>query len=326
MDTRVFRSWEEWERQFRPGPGFRSIVTIGNFDGVHLGHQKIISRLTEEARRLSALPVAVTFDPHPVKVLRPAEAPPLILTLDQRLAKLVEFGCAAVLVLPFDWKLARLEPEEFVQTILLRSLRACMVVVGANFRFGYQQKGDTETLRRLAAQLDFGLEVVPPVRLRGQVVSSSAIRAAVREGRTCLAGRLLGRPFSLTGNVIAGTGQGRRLVVPTLNLDYEQELVPARGVYASRTVLDGHPYRSVTNVGVRPTFDGSRLTVESHLLDFARDASGGRMEISFYRRLRAEHKFAGPAELRAQVLRDIARTRKFFDLLERSASVRRQTA
>jgi riboflavin kinase/FMN adenylyltransferase len=299
-------------------------VTIGNFDGVHLGHQKIISRLAEQARRLGVLPLAITFDPHPVKVLRPAEAPPLILTLDQRLAKLAELGCAVILVLPFDRELARLEPEGFVQNILLRSLRARMVVVGANFRFGYQQKGDTETLRRMASRLDFGLEVVPPVYWRGQVVSSSAIRAAVHEGRTCLAGRLLGRPFSLTGSVTAGTGQGRRLVVPTLNLDYEQELVPARGVYATRTVLDGHPFRSVTNVGVRPTFDGSRLTVESHLLDFAREVSGGRMEIFFYRRLRSEQKFANPAELRTQVLRDIARVRRFFGLLERSATMRRQ--
>ncbi len=326
MAARVFRSCDEWDREYRTHPGFQSVVTVGNFDGMHLGHQKIISHLTEQARRFGALPVAVTFDPHPVKVLRPAEAPPLILTLDQRLKKLSELGCAAVLVLSFNRNLAQLEPEEFVRKILLHRLCARAVVVGANFRFGHQQKGSTETLSSLGQRLGFGVEVVPPVHLRGQLISSSAIRTAIRDGKMSFAGRLLGRPYSLTGSIVPGTGQGARLVVPTLNLDYEQELVPARGVYATRTVLDGRVYRSAANVGVRPTFDGSRLTVESHLLDFASNVCGGELEILFYRRLRAEKKFASPTELRTQVLRDIERTRRFFDLLDRSVASRRQTA
>ncbi|MCL6481474.1 MAG: bifunctional riboflavin kinase/FAD synthetase [Firmicutes bacterium] len=326
MATRVFRSCQEWEQEFPAEAGFRSAVTIGNFDGVHLGHQRILQCLVERARRLAATPVAVTFDPHPARLLRPAEAPPLILTLEQRIAHLAELGCAAIVVLPFTHELARLAPEAFVRTVLASSLRARAVVVGANFRFGHQQMGDVHRLRALSQALQIEVEVVPPVKLRGQAVSSTAIRAAVRAGRVSLAGRLLGRPFALTGSIQPGTGQGRRLVVPTLNLQPEQELLPATGVYATQTLLSGRTYWSATNVGVRPTFDGHRLTVESHLLDFAEELREGKLEIRFFHRLREEQKFASAAELRAQVLSDIARVRRFFVRLERSATLVRKFA
>ncbi len=326
MATRVFRSCQEWEKEFPVEAGFRSAVTIGNFDGVHLGHQRILECLVERARRLAATPVAVTFDPHPARLLRPAEAPPLILTLEQRLARLAELGCAAIVVLPFTHELAQLTPEAFVHTVLAGSLRARAVVVGANFRFGHQQVGDVHRLRALSQELQMEVEVVPPVKLRGQAVSSTAIRAAVRAGRVNLAGRLLGRPFALTGAIQPGTGQGRRLVVPTLNLQPEQELLPAPGVYATQTRLGGRTYWSATNVGVRPTFDGHRLTVESHLLDFAEELREGKLEVRFFRRLRQEQKFTSAAELRAQVLCDIARTRRFFLRLERGAPPARKFA
>ncbi|MCL6565186.1 MAG: bifunctional riboflavin kinase/FAD synthetase [Acidobacteriia bacterium] len=324
--VRVFRSCPEWEREFPVAAGERTAVTVGNFDGVHLGHQRILQCLVERARGLAATPVAVTFDPHPARLLRPAEAPPLILTLEQRIARLAELGCAAVVVLPFTRELAQLAPEAFVHTILAGCLRARAVVVGANFRFGHQQAGDVHRLRVLGQELGLEVEVVPPVKLRGQTVSSTAIRAAVRAGRVSLAGRLLGRPFALTGTIQPGTGQGRRLVVPTLNLQPEQELLPASGVYATQTLLEGRAYWSATNVGVRPTFDGHRLTVESHLLDFTEELREGNLEVRFYSRLRDEQKFASAAELRAQVLRDIARARRFFLRLERGAALARKYA
>lgn len=326
MTVRVFRSCQEWKREFPFEAGRRTVVTVGNFDGVHLGHQRILQCLVERARRLGGISVAVTFDPHPARLLRPAEAPPLILTLEQRIARLAELGCAAVVVLPFTHELAQLAPEAFVHKILADCLRAREVVVGANFRFGHQQAGDVHLLRALSQKLQMDVEVVPPVKLRGQTISSTAIRAAVHAGRVSLAGRLLGRPFALTGTIQPGTGQGRRLVVPTLNLQPEQELLPANGVYATQTLLGGRTYWSATNVGVRPTFDGHRLTVESHLLDFAEELLEGNLEVRFYSRLRDEQKFASVAELRAQVLRDIARARRFFLRLERGATLARKYA
>jgi riboflavin kinase / FMN adenylyltransferase len=320
MSLRVYSSVEE----LRAARGdAATVVTIGNFDGMHLGHREILRRLVARAREAVALAVAVTFDPHPVKVLRPAQAPPLISTLTQRLAGLAEAGCAAAVVLRFDQKLAHVEPEAFVRDFLVAALGAEAVVVGENFRFGYRQAGDIRLLEGLGRELGFALETVPPVAVRGQVASSSAVRSAVAAGRMTLAARMLSRPFVLTGSIRTGTGTGRRLVVPTLNMDPEQELLPGRGVYATEAFLPGFSGRrwpAVTNIGVRPTFDGQRLAVESHLLGFAEEVSAGPMEIRFCRRLRDERRFASAEELRAQILRDIARARRFFARLERTVS------
>jgi riboflavin kinase/FMN adenylyltransferase len=318
----VYRTAEEFRRAH---PRAASVVTVGNFDGLHLGHREILRRVVKRARDAGALPVAVTFDPHPVKLLRPAEAPALIMTLPQRLAALAAAGCAAAIVLHFDRALSRLPAEAFVRDVLAGALGARGVVVGENFRFGHRHAGDTTLLAQLGRDLGFDVETVPPVRLRGRVASSSAIRAAVGEGRMPLAARLLGRAFTLTGTIRSGTGTGRRLVVPTLNIEPEQELLPARGVYVTDAALPGRFDRrwpAVTNVGIRPTFDGQRLTVESHLLGFFEEVSGGAMEVSFCCRLRGEQKFASAEELRAQVLRDIARAERFSARLGRAATRR----
>jgi riboflavin kinase/FMN adenylyltransferase len=311
----VVRSPQEWAARFGAAAP-QTVVTIGNFDGVHLGHQKILRGVVERARATGALAAAVTFDPYPLKVLRPEEAPPLILTLEQRLAALEELGLDDALVLHFDLALSRLSPEDFVRRILVDTLRVRAVLVGGNFRFGYRQAGDAKRLAELGREFRFAVEAIPPVVLRRTVVSSTAIRRAVQEGRVSFAGRWLGRPFALGGTIRPGTGQGRRLVVPTLNLDTQQELLPKTGVYVTETRVAARLYRSATNVGFRPTFDGRRLTIESHLFDFSRDLIDGQMEVRFWTRLRDEKKFANTDALREQVLRDLSRAREFFRRLE----------
>lgn len=310
----VARSSEEWLAHI-PAES-RTVLTIGNFDGVHLGHQKIIRGVVERARRDGHVAAALTFWPHPLRVVRPEIAPPLIETLPQRLANLQSLGLDAVFILHFDHSVASLAPEDFVRRVLVDTLHASAIRIGENFRFGHRQSGNVQTLRELGRSLRFEVDCVPPVIFRGVIVSSSAIRAAISNGHLAQAARLLCRSFSLTGEVRSGTGTGRRFVFPTLNLSTEQELLPARGVYATETVVNGRTYRSATNVGMRPTFDGTKLAIESHLFDFSEEITSGPMEVRFWRRLRDEKKFSNPEALREQIRHDLARTRAFFSRLD----------
>jgi riboflavin kinase / FMN adenylyltransferase len=231
----------------------------------------------------------------------------------------------AALILRFDRAFSLLSPEEFVREILVETMRARAVLVGANFRFGHRQAGDVQLLRELGKAHGFAVETIPPVIVRGTIVSSSAIREALREGRVSRAARFLGRPFSLAGEVRPGTGQGRQLIVPTLNLATEQELLPKTGVYVTETRVGGRIYRSATNIGVRPTFDGRSLTIESHLFDFRQELRSGAMEVRFWKRLRDEQRFSGPEMLREQVMKDLYRARRFFIRLDHCRGMR-QTA
>jgi riboflavin kinase/FMN adenylyltransferase len=324
-DIRLVCSADEWEERLgkdRPG----TVVTIGNFDGVHLGHQKILHAVVARAAAADGrdnahdardaqqelLPAVLTFYPHPARVLRPQQAPSLLETLPQRLADFAALGIAAALVLQFDEELAQASAEGFVKEFLVDTMRARAVLVGASFRFGHKQLGDVELLKELGRRWGFEVVIVTPVIDGGDVVSSTAIREALRGGRVEDARRMLGRPFALVGQIRTGTGQGRKLVVPTLNLATEQETLPKTGVYVTQTVLTGGTYRSVTNVGVRPTFDGTRLAIESHLFDFAEALTSGAMKVRFLQRLRDEQKFSGPEALREQVLKDIERAKTIF--------------
>jgi len=294
-----------------------SVIAIGNFDGIHLGHQRVLAYCIALAKETGAVATAVTFDPPPLKVLRPETAPLRISTNRQRMAWFEGLGMEAAVVLPFTMDLAKLSPEEFVDEILLRQLQVRAVVVGDNFRFGHRQAGDVKFLRDAGMRNGFDVIVHDPVTLGGEVVSSTRIRKLIAEGDVTRAARMLGRAFALTGAVVPGTGTGRKFTFPTLNLAAEQELLPARGVYVTRTVLDGEPssHRSVTNVGMRPTFNGTRLTVETHLLDYSGNFSPKQIEVRFWKKLRKEKKFAGPEELKAQIARDIARADGFFTKL-----------
>jgi riboflavin kinase/FMN adenylyltransferase len=237
----------------------------------------------------------------------------------------------ATLVLPFTAELSLLSPEEFVGRVLVEQLRAQAVLVGQNFRFGHKGAGNVAMLADFGKKYGFEVEIVPPVMVRGQMVSSTAVRNAIREGRVSDAVRFLGRPFVLIGEIESGTGTGRRLVVPTLNLRPQQELLPPRGVFVTETWLTdaeavespGRIYRSVTNVGMRPTFDGQRLTIESHLFDYSGELISGAMGVSFWRRLREEKKFASPEELRAQIACDMRAAQSFFRRLDRARQFHR---
>ena len=295
-------------------PG-RSVVTIGNFDGVHLAHQKLLKTVVEVARAESAVPVAVTFEPHPIKVLAPAHAPKLLTPLERKARFIEATGIERLVVLPFSRELARLSPLEFVREILVAGLRTISVHVGPNFRFGYRQSGDVEVLRELARLEGFRLGVLPTVEVRGERASSTRIRELLSLGRVNIAARLLGRPFALYGPIVAGLGVGRKHTVPTLNLAPVEEQTPRIGVYVTRTRLGGQAHDSVTNVGHKPTFGNHRLTVETFLLNFSGEIAGSDMEIEFLFRLREEMKFQNPAILKIQIQEDARRALKFFRLL-----------
>jgi len=322
----AFTSPEQWAAHYTPS-GRASVLAIGNFDGIHLGHQAILRAAVERAAKSRDVATALTFDPSPRKVLRPESAPLRVSTNAQRMDWFGTVGLEAAVVLPFTLDLARLSPEDFVEQILVRGLHVRAVLVGENFRFGHQQGGDVPLFRQLAARHGFAVEIIPPVALEGEIVSSTAIRREIAAGNVTHAARLLGRPFVLTGEIVSGTGTGRRFTFPTLNLKPEQELLPDRGVYVTRALLDGETKsrRSVTNIGMRPTFNGASLSVETHLLDFSGEVTAKRMEIRFWKRLREEKKFTGPEELRAQIVRDIASANKFFTRLRRFRSIRQPT-
>ncbi len=311
MAITILSSPAEWIARF--GEARKpTAVTIGNFDGVHVGHQKILRGVIERARSMDAMSAVLTFYPHPARVLRPEVAPGLLETLPQRLVEFETLGMDAALVLKFDQELAKASAEEFAQRFLVETLRTRAVLVGTNFRFGHKQAGDVKLLAELGGQNGFEVEIVEPVLADGRVVSSSEIRQAVREGRVDEAELMLGRPFALAGEIRTGTGLGRKVVVPTLNLATEQEILPKTGVYATEVVLGGKTYRAVTNVGVRPTFDGQQLAIESHLFEFSDTVTSGAMTVKFLTRLRDEQKFAGPEALREQILKDIARAKELF--------------
>src|ERR1700688_1940758 len=298
----IFNTIEEWVARF--GNARRTAVSVGTFDGLHVGHQKILQSVRERARAGGYRAAAITFDPHPMRVLRPDRAPLMIQTLSQRLAGFAQMGLDAALVLRFDRALSLVSPEEFIEWILVGGLRAGAILVGANFRFGHRGAGDVRLLGEFGKRDGFDVEIVSPVEVGGQIVSSTAIRGAVASGDVAAAIPLLGRAFSLTGEIRAGAGRGRTILFPTLNMAPEQELLPKVGVYATESVVGGKLYSSVTNVGTRPTFNGAGVTVESHLFGFSENVSGGAMEVRFHARIRDER--------RAQIERDIETARKFF--------------
>jgi riboflavin kinase/FMN adenylyltransferase len=317
MPLEVFHSPQEWSRHF--GPARRgTALTIGSFDGLHLGHQELLRGVAERARARKLIPAAVTFDPHPLKVLHPEKAPPMLATLEQRLRGFEQLGLDVALVLKFDRELSKVTAEEFVKIVLVEHLRLRVLRVGQNFRFGHRHAGDVKLLRSMGSELGFDVEIVEPIIVRRVVVSSTSVRQALTAGRVIDAARLLGRPFALTGQIQTGTGQGRRLVVPTLNLAPDQEVLPKPGVYVTESSVAGLRYPSVTNIGFRPTFDGHHLIVETHLFEFSAQVTSGPMEVHFLKRLRGEKKFAHPKALRAQVLLDLGRARAFFRRLSRA--------
>jgi riboflavin kinase/FMN adenylyltransferase len=290
----------------------RSVVAQGTFDGVHLGHQAVIRTAVERARALGVRPVAVTFDPNPLAVLRPTEAPPELLPIDERLERIGELGPEVCLVIPFTLAFSLVDAEAYVRDVLLGLLGAREIVVGFNHAFGRGARGTPELMERVAGPAGVRVHVVAPLQVDGVPVSSTSIREALREGDVRRAAGLLGRPYTLRGVVAQGAARGRALGFPTANLTAPPGLPVADGVYAARAAWDGEAAAAVVNVGVRPTVDGSTRLVEAHLLDVAPDLYGRRLTLTFLERIRAERRFASLDALRAQISEDVVTARRIL--------------
>jgi riboflavin kinase/FMN adenylyltransferase len=299
----------------RPTTWVHPVLALGNFDGMHRGHLKIIERVRRVAdeRNAAAVAVAMTFEPHPSKIVRPDKAPPLLMTHQQKLDALSRAGMQGVAIIRFTSELAHWEPETFVRTVLVEWLHVAEVWVGANFLFGHDRTGNFSMLRSLGARYGFRAEKIDPVRYKDFVVSSTRIRRLVTEGRVDEAGALLGHHYSIEGSVVHGQHRGRDLGFATANLCSENELIPPHGVYVTTATLHGVTYPAVTNIGRRPTFEASQETViETHVLDCDKDLYGARLNLGFVQRLRDEKRFENIDALKKQIEMDRDQTRSLF--------------
>jgi riboflavin kinase/FMN adenylyltransferase len=300
----------------RPARWSHPVLALGNFDGVHRGHRKILDRVIRVAGERGAASIVMTFDPHPPRVVRPDKAPPLLMTKEQKLEALAGAGVQGAAIVRFTNELSHWDPETFVRLVLVDWLRVSEVWVGANFLFGHDRSGNFSMLRMLGGRYGFRAEKIDPVRYKDFVVSSTRIRRLVSEGRVDEASALLGHAYSLDGSVVRGDERGRTIGFPTANLCTENELLPPYGVYATTVTLGGVVYASVTNVGVRPTVDSSgRPVVESHIFGLDRDVYGAPIRVGFVQRLRDERRFDSLDALRTQIAADCSRARVLFDRL-----------
>ena len=307
---KIYRGLDEAPPDFGP-----CALTIGNFDGVHCGHRRILRRLGEIARAGGWKASVVTFDPHPTRLVSPARAPRLLTTMQRRAELMGDEGVDQVLILPFTRQVAQLSAEEFVSQLLVRRLGARAVLVGENFRFGRGHTGNVHSLEGWGSKYGFRMEIVRAVSFRGRVVSSTGIRQLILAGRVSLAARHLLRPYRLEGDVVSGRGIGSRQTVPTLNLATRAEAIPAGGVYVTRTFdpAGGRAWNSITNIGFRPTFGPSELiTVETFLLEAFDGVTPHAIHVDFLWRLRPEMHFRSPEALKAQILKDVAVARRYF--------------
>ncbi len=303
-----------------PDVPYGAVVTLGNYDGIHLGQRKVIDAVVARAKELNTSSALITFEPHPLKVLRPEDAPPLLTLKSQRERQLAEAGVDAMLIVKFNRDLARTPPEDFVRRFLAGTLAVEEIIVGNDFAFGNERRGNLALLEKMGAELGFRARGVEQELLGGEVISSSRIRQAVREGKVELAAELLGRPYALYGTVVRGDRMGARLGWPTINLKPENEHLPADGVYAGRVFFPKMPmpFDCVTNVGTRPTvYENYQRVVESHILDFNSNVYGEKVEVLFHKRLREEKLFPSVMELAAQIGRDVETAREFFSARRR---------
>jgi riboflavin kinase/FMN adenylyltransferase len=312
----VYRGLAEIPTGFGP-----TVAAIGNFDGVHLGHREILSAVVHEASERGLRAVAITFDPHPERFLRPDRAPRLLTPMDERVELLAAAGIGAVAVLPFDAALAGLTAEEFAGDVLVHLLGVRSLHEGGSFRFGHRAQAGIKELKEFGEDFGFAVHVHAPVHTHRLEVSSSAIRALIAAGDVRRARWMLGRPFSVRSTQARGRGIGSRLLVPTVNLAPYEELLPAFGVYVTRLTIDGRCFQTVTNVGNRPTFGAASFAVESHILDFEPVEMNEEtpIELEFLLRLRGEIEWPSPQALKAQIFKDVAKAKRFFRLANDSA-------
>jgi riboflavin kinase/FMN adenylyltransferase len=291
-----------------------TVVTLGVYDGLHLGHQLVMRTVVERAREVGAVPTVITFDPHPRAVLHPESAPPLLQTFDQKIEALSALGIEQAIVIRFNRAFAEVRAEDFLCDVVRERLQAKEVYLGRGFAFGHNREGNIELLKQVSERLGFRAEEVPEVQLRGQRISSSRIRALLSEGRINLARRMLGRPYGVEGRVVHGDERGRTLGFPTANLRPQNRVIPRNGVYVTATLIAGTWRRSVTNIGTRPTFESAtEPSIETFIMDWSGDLYGDVLRVRFLHRLRDERKFASVDELKTQIDRDRVRGAKYFE-------------
>jgi riboflavin kinase/FMN adenylyltransferase len=291
-----------------------TVLTLGVFDGLHLGHQLIMRTVVERARETGAIPTVITFDPHPRAVLHPESAPPLLQTLDQKVEGFGVLGVEQTIVIRFDDEFSQTRAGDFLRDVVKDRLHAKEVYLGRGFAFGHNREGNIELLRRVSAELGFFADEVPEVQFRSQRVSSSKVRGLLAEGKVNLARRLLGRPYGVEGRVERGAERGGGLGFPTANVHPRNRVIPRNGVYVTGTLIDGQWRRSVTNVGVRPTFTAdTEPSVETFVLNWAGDLYGDVVRVRFLHRLRDERKFGSIEELKAQIEQDVTRAESYFE-------------
>jgi len=298
-------------------PGWRSpVLALGNFDGLHRGHVKIIERIQRGAGERGGMSVVLTFDPHPPRIVRPDKAPPLLMTKAQKIEALGRAGVQGVAVVRFTREMSQWEPDVFVRHVLVEWLRVAEVWVGADFLFGRDRTGNFTVLRALGAQYGFRVEKIDPIRYKDFVVSSTRIRRLLAEGRVDEAAALLGHHYAIEGTVVEGNKRGREIGFPTANLATDNELVPPNGVYATAITIDGQVLPSVTNIGQRPTFgDNLATTIEAHVMGLSMDLYGRKVRLAFVQRLRDERKFPDLEALQEQISADVRRATRLFDRL-----------
>ncbi len=305
---RLFHGTENAEIQ-RP-----TVLTLGVFDGLHLGHQLIMKTVVERARATNAVPTVITFEPHPRAVLHPQSAPPLLQTLDQKIEAMGAFGIEQTIVIHFDQAFSQIRAEDFLRDVVVDRLQAKEVYLGRGFFFGHNREGNIDLLRRVSERLGFFADEVPEVRLRGRRIGSTRIRELLLEGRVNLARRMLGRPYGVEGPVVRGAARGQGIGFPTANLHPHNRVIPKRGVYVTATLLEGQWRRSVTNIGMRPTFgDATEPSVETFVMNWSGDLYGDVVRVRFLHRLRDEKKFASVDELKDQINSDVACAERFFE-------------
>lgn len=291
-----------------------TVLTLGVFDGLHLGHQKIMRTVVDRAKNVDARATAITFDPHPRAVLYPESAPPLLQTLDQRLANFEVLGIEQAIVIPFTREFAANPADDFLRDVVHERLQAKEVYLGKGFAFGRGRSGNIDLLRSMSKELGFFADEVDEVRLRGNRISSSKIRELLADGRVNLARRMLGRPYGVEGVIIRGNRRGHTIGFPTANLKPHNRVVPKFGVYATATLVDGKWRRSITNIGVRPTFETeAEPSIETFIFDFDGDLYGDVLRVRFLHRIRDERKFNGIEELTAQIEKDSKHAMNYFE-------------
>ncbi len=291
----------------------RPVVTIGNFDGIHIGHQRIIEEVRRKAAEIDGVSALITFDPHPLSLLKPENLEGLITPLPVKKRILEEMGIDVLIILKFEESFRGLEPEDFIRDVLVKRIGVSVLVLGYDFRFGKDAKGDVNLIEKLSEKYGFLFRKIDPVTLDGEKVGSNRIRKMIVDGDLLRVRDFLGRTFSVTGKVIYGAGLGKKIGFPTANLAFsENQLLPKKGVYITEVELHGNYYPSVTNIGFKPTLNLERISVETHILDFHKDIYGMEIEVKFYERIRDEMKFGSLEELRSAIAEDVKKARAFF--------------